>query len=99
MFLTLSIGKKYIKIISILITLLMISIFIHLFELNKSKSDLNINNNEMNESLDKYLDKYLDKSYDNLVFNDLNSNNITGFETKIVPNLIHYVIFDNHFLD
>ena len=89
MSLQLSFGKKYLKILTILTTILIISIFIHLFS-NKDKTDLKSN---------EVIDKYLIDGYDSLQFDDKNSDNTTGFATNIVPNVVHYVVLDNPYMD
>ena len=43
--------------------------------------------------------QYIDKHFEELVFTDENSDNITGFDNYIVPNVVHYVVLDNPYMD
>ncbi|CAG2177578.1 unnamed protein product [Oppiella nova] len=92
MYYTLSIGKKYIKIVCILCVILVITLFIHTF------ADKHHNKPHVN-AIDDHLDTFADQLSGDLVFSDANSDNITGFKTPIVPNVVHYVVLDNVYMD
>jgi mannosyltransferase OCH1-like enzyme len=96
-----NIGIKKIKILIIILILIIIIFIINLlktlFIINEIKD---FDNKKVDKSIDKTIDKTFDKTFDELIeFNDNNSNNITGFDRNIVPNIVHYVRFENPFID
>jgi mannosyltransferase OCH1-like enzyme len=96
-----NIGIKQIKILLIILVFIIIIFIINilktLFIINEIKD---FDNKIVDKTFDKIFDKTFDKTYDELIeFNDNNSNNITGFGRNIVPNIVHYVRFENPFID
>ncbi|XP_054157380.1 uncharacterized protein LOC128955733 [Oppia nitens] len=45
------------------------------------------------------VDTNIESQYRDIVFTDYNSNNVTGFGSSVVPNIVHYVVLDNPYMD